>query len=216
MNRSTKLYGGLVVIVICALIALIWWPRVANECVRQKTEPDLSPTTPAMILLSADGLVMGSILGYITILNDNTYLPLEFETISHQTSAAFRVVTLTGKCVVMHIKYSFQDLNQYQYLGLEMLIKNDTLKDKTPRKICDFDKRFEFFQPAEFRFSCNSTKSHACSVREQISSGHQSARQVASVMLRSFELEIDGYKIRKVREFWKKLPWNLSCETWDG
>lgn len=220
MEREKKLlYGGVAVIVSLVLAAALY--VVVNQPIRVKENCKPMSYKPNMDEIeiknfaSEDGLVVANLAGYLELSSstgNSTYLALSFNSVqvTIPESDDLRRVTLEGDCFRFIVEYTFQAeyaTNYYQFSNLEMLVKNDAEPDNRLKKICQFDNQFSSKMVDSKYYSCKLQLYHQCTMN---------GKQVASLMLKSFELELDGKRDHVMEGKFSKLPFEDSCPNWDS
>ena len=215
-NKKILLGGAVLVVTLVLVVAFVAWPR-HNPCIPMKTKPDWN-TLKVTNYGSSQGHVVANMVGYVELLQDKTYLPLDISSVSVMKSSSSHdssYVTLTGQCTSFTLKYDTKSKGKgeevYSYERLDMLIKDARANDVL-NKICSFDAKFDFEQPAASRYSCQQVRSHRCSYQ----SAPKKGAEAATLVLKSFELELDGEdkSVKKV-EF-SKPQWQQSCSAWEN
>lgn len=178
----------------------------SGECVPMIDKPDLYAMTVKNVA-SVRANVVANLVGYIEFFGQNsTYLPVELDRVSvnNLDGRGTMVVTLTSKCASFNIKYRTlrekgSIAHQYEFTDLEMIVGDRG-------RICDFEQvAFAFVQPGDLRYSCRRVLSHECSFRTE---------PVARLVLRSFELELDGASQTVSGREFSKREWIESCDYW--
>lgn len=225
MDRKKKiLYGeiaaGAVLVLVVVAIVMINQPsRVPNMCVPLTNRPDLETAEVKTVAYfnEDDGPVLANLAGYLELFSSSgasTYLPLNIDCIrtTRQEADSARIIILGGQCVKFEITYTSlghgNDENYYTFTNLEMFVENDAEQsNKTRDKICTFDDKFFFTMQTNLRYSCKQDLFHQCST---------DAEPVASLVLKSFELELDGNPVDVGRREFSKTPWAESCDYWSS
>lgn len=181
---------------------------VRAQCVPTKTKPQLD-AMQVVNVASVEARVVANMAGYVHLIEDNSYLPLDITLVSIEENAEFRNVTLEGPCTKFRVDLAKLWEGQYSYKHFEMFIKDSVDGDDSSyQKICEFNKRFEFAHESSFRFSCKlRLGGHQCSDK-------QTKKLRAKLELASFELELDGDpELVELGDFGKE-PWIDSCLAW--
>jgi hypothetical protein len=195
-------------------------PTSVNLCYPLRSVPNVSVVDYAS---TDEGAAFARLGGYVELFEDNetSYLPLDFQVISHdRLYDGPQVVTLMGDCVQLDIRYTVISAGntsgntppppvKYAYQGLDMHIRNGRKAGKVPRKMCEFQSQFRFEQPGDTRYSCKQTRGHLC----YHSASSKMAKLRANLVLVTYELEF-GEEPRPSQKKFQKEPLQNSCDKW--
>lgn len=223
-------YGGIATVVLLVSIAIVacCFFRINNNhhpghgsCVPfRKIQPIRQNK-----LVTDDAAALAHLAGYVELLDENiesnldsSYLPLEFNTIVHdQLYNGPRVVSLIGDCVTLDIKYSKKKQHNsgevYAYEGIDLNIRDGRKLERRPEKRCDFKPGFFLEQAISERYSCLQTRAIRCYHRDQ-NAIESVAKQVANLVLSTFELELDGDPVTLQLGVFSKAPMEDGCSKW--
>lgn len=214
-DRKKKLiYGGITatVVLVIVVVSIVVFTRPHSQCIPSIDRPDIY-TLEVKNLFSEQGPVVANMAGYVELLSPSgkTYLPLDFNSvrISKPDYEVAQVVSLEGQCISVKVAYHNANSSSgsyYMYNYIEMLVKNDAKQDKSAKKICEFNEKFNFNQESTSRFSCKNELKHKCSMDDDL---------VALLVLKSFELELDADLDHAKRHEFSKQPSQYSCSLWD-
>jgi hypothetical protein len=212
MDRSKKmLLGGVAAVVVVVVIVVVAWPRGPTQCVPTTTEPDLKALAVQNVA-SSNPAFLANLVGYIKFMDEKTptYLPVEATsvTVGQPGKDGFSTVTLTSECATVNFNYKKVATKEappvYQFNHIEMFVLNaNTNKDNQPKKVCEFDKQFDFSYPESNYYSCQSVRSQSCS---------DAGKKVAELQLKSFEFEIEGDAEKAKKGEFSKTKWDKSCD----
>lgn len=205
MDRFKKeICCGIVALVVIVVVVIIMWPR--------SNLPDIEVHNVA----SEKARIVANLAGYMELLNNKSSNQiLNIHTVSESIHTDGRVITLSGKNFQFDIGYTIHhedvrgnvhDGIRYHFLSFDMLLRTDP-DGTTFEGICAFDKPFDFFLPDFERYSCKQVITHHCS--------HQ-GDPVARLVLKSFELELNGDPDHVKRREFSKDGWPVSCNKWDS
>lgn len=214
MNRSKKIiYGGIAAVVVVVVMVFFAWPKHIDKigCVPTKSKPDVKFSTKNVG--SDQAKVIANLAGYVQFHDDNTYLPLEIDSVSiDKSDPNNNVVTLSGPCQTIDVTYAVPRGTignlEYTYSSLVMMIKRDKQGEK---RACNFDKPFAFGQPTAKRYSCLQEQAHQCSIDPEY---RKDDKHVVSLVLDSFQLELDAADSSVKKMEFGKDPWPNSCKKW--
>lgn len=204
------------VLLVVALVTLNWQQTVRANCVPTLTKPDLDSIHVKNVASFYRGVV-ANMAGYLELYNspdNSSYLPLNIKSISVSQADFFgaRMITFADECFTFDIGYSIKaavhpSKYTYDFYGIDhMFIKNDANQDKSPKEICNFDQIFDLRLPYDSRYSCKEVLSHQCSFARQ---------PIASLVLKSFEIDLDGYPANVKKGLFTGSPLKDSCTHWN-
>jgi hypothetical protein len=210
MDRSKKMLFGCVAavaaVVVLVVIVVVAWPRSKSHCVPMTAEPDIKELAVRNVV-SSNPTLLANLVGYVKLTRDKappTYLPVEATSVAVVPGKdGFSTVTLTGECAT--VRFNYRKNGTYQYNNIEMLVVNVEDKVKEPKKVCEFDQKFEFVQPVNYYYSCQEVKTHSCS-------DQANKPPVAQLHLKSFEFEMEGDAEKAKKGMFTKPKWTESCQ----
>lgn len=158
--------------------------------------------------------IVANVDGYVEFASQNfTRQPLDFSIVEqdiYETEPEKKYLGLIGHQFVFDFAYVHQDKGKpsghYQFSYLTMLVRNPRYWISTYSPRCHFEEEFTIALPDKSRYSCQKEQTHRC-----ISHPGQ---LVANVVLRSFELELEGNPEKVDRLEFSKPAWEESCEQW--
>jgi hypothetical protein len=200
---STKIVTVLLVVTMVAVAGAVPFGLESADCARSKVKPDID-SIQVKNLASTDRSTLANMAGYVEFA-DNTYLPLDVKSISvgQPDSEGLSVLTFSGKCASFEIRV---DYKEYAYSNPMLLVDDDN--SGTQKKVCRFNERFWVTGPANERWSCKEVLHHRCMTR-------QTREHVASLVLKSFEFEINGNQAFVAKGQFTKKPWAETCRIWN-
>lgn len=164
-------------------------------------------------IASADDQVLMNLAGYLELHEVNsTRLMLDMNTVyvvSWDDDQLHNIkVNDNDRRVRLSISYEKGELNSvYKFNNMELSVNRGNLPRGEFSVICQFDEPFAFSLPARSRYSCQKVLSHSCS---------KDGKLVASLVLKSFELELNGNPRNVARSVFSKPAWDKSCAHWKG
>lgn len=217
-RKQRRLFGigiaAFVLILLIVLVVVIFIRPRRHHCIPMTSKPELDELEVINVASEKD-LVVANMAGYLELLDANgnyTYMPLDINSVSigGPDAGGVRAITLYGECLRFEVRYyiSGDAKNRYYtFTQLGMLVANDAEQDKSAREICKFDYDFEFKLFSSVRYSCKNDLSHKCS---------KDGKLVATLRLKSFELELDGAPNHVKERVFSKDAWFDSCQNWIG
>lgn len=207
----------LAVMLMVTLVTLALQPTVRAECMPTSTKPDLNSIQVKNVASEYKGVVV-NLAGYLELFKpsgNSSYLPLDIDTVtvSALDVLGYRHITMSGECFVFDIGYFIgagkpSSNYTYDFFGIDhMLVQNDANMDPEPKKICNFDQMFDLKLPNDRRYSCKEALSHKCSANF--------THPVGSLVLKSFEIEIEGSPANVKKGLFTKSPLEDSCKHWN-
>ena len=106
----------------------------------------------------------------------------------------------------LEVRDEGESSEHYEFVYLTMSIAKKP-RHKGWEEICEFDQDLAFSLPANLRYSCKKELSHRCSFNGE---------PVASLVLKSFELEFGGDPDQVAMKEFTKPAWEKSCDVWDA
>lgn len=220
MDRKKEIiYNGIaaaiVLVVVVAVVLFFTWPS-RHQCIPLKMKPNMSEIQVENVASEEGDLAVANMAGYLELLDptggNSTYLPLDIRSLqfSKPDESGGRVVTLGGECLRFEASYSIEEEDSgrnYKFSYLKMLVEDGAKRDKKAENICEFDAPFTFGIPDEVRYSCQKKLSHQCST---------AGKPIASLVLKSFELELAGDPDHVRKCEFTKPAWSYSCISWAG
>lgn len=199
---------------VLVVMALDHVTQANRRCKPTSTKPDINAMEVRNIAFFDErnyAKQVANMVGYVEFFGDNsTYMPVEADWVynAQPDDDGNILVIVKSMCFFFGIKYKIVPGNQvsnfyYQFNNLEMIIKN---RAGDRKKICEFDQQFAFNQLGYTRYSCQELLTHQCS--------HE-GKPVARLVLKSFELELDGDLENVELEQFSKIRWGNSCEHWN-
>jgi hypothetical protein len=218
-RRQRLIYGGIAGVVALSVVIIIiimtrpHQSKPLSSCVPTKDKPNLNSMHVENIL-SSDKTVLANLVGYLHLVQDGTYLPVELNEVLLDQRSGKNIVTLLSNCVEFQIVYKdiidHREKLGHAYGSIKMAVKDDTKVNEDFNQICVFERSFEFDQPYQTRYSCQEERKHHCSV--YVKGRHQD--RVADLVLRSFELELDVEPSVGKGQMFTKEPFDSSCTLW--
>lgn len=207
MDRSTrKLAAGrmLLAAMLLTIVMSLSVQAMNGKCVPTKAMPELD-SMEVKNVASVQRLVVANMIGYVHLVEDDSYLPLDISSVELEDRLIERNATLEGACTQFKIGISKYWGDSYKYKNLDMFIRDKSNGYQSFKKICEFNSKFELEHSNHVRYSCTKPASHRCS-------DPQTGKLVAVLELKSFEFEFRAYQA-KTGEFGKQ-PWADSCLAW--
>lgn len=157
--------------------------------------------------------ILANVDGYVEFASKNyTREPLDFYSVEYsidQSNPEKKYLSLSSDQILFDFAYVHQDKGKpsgyYQFDYLTMLVRNPRNWISTYSVRCLFEEEFTIALPDKTRYSCKKEQTHRCS---------WDGKLVANVVLRSFELELEGNPDKIDRLVFSKPAWEESCEQW--
>jgi hypothetical protein len=205
MFRSKLLWlAGLAVVLIVLIVVVKTRPHAKEhaDCSPIKNKPELNSMQTRNIA-SANKTILANMAGYVEFPGDNSYLLLDIDSISAWKPEYhdFRVVTLSGKCVSFQLRVSKTGKDYFYSHPMMFPDHFPSLADKG----CEFSNSFSLAIPENERFSCKEIIEH-----ESYSFSPNKRSRRANLVLKSFELEMDGVVVEHEKGNFVKEEWPSS------